>query len=96
MVERADLKIDGFESTKGPFDLGQRLVGADRAFITQRFLGHAGADDVETVERRFVGDRLTLASKGEMIIGDGEGKVLGHLVTIKHGADLERDLSLAT
>ena len=30
-----------------------------------------------------------------MIIGDGEGKVLGHFVTIEHGADLESDFGLA-
>lgn len=70
--QRADLEVDGLEGAEGALDLGQRLVGAHRAYIIDGVEGQAGADHVDAVQRRLLGDGLGFPGEGEVIIGDGE------------------------
>ena len=57
VVDGAHLELDGLEVAEGPLGMGQALVGEDHgAGRGQLGGGHAGADDVEPVERGLGGD----------------------------------------
>ena len=89
------MDIDGLQGAERALDAGEALVGADRRGIVERLLWQAGTHDVDAVERCLGGDRGGLAMEREARVGDDEIEVLGHLVAVDDGADLERDLGLA-
>ena len=91
VVERPDLQIDRLRRAEGALDQGQALVCGDGAGIVEGGGGQAGADNVDAVQRHLGGDRLGLAGDGEAVVGDRQIEVLGHLVPIQRGADLQRD-----
>lgn len=70
---------------------GQVLVGGDHGVIAERGGRHRGAHDIDAVERCFGGDGVGLARERQTGRGDGDVEVLGHLVSIEHGADLQAD-----
>ena len=83
-------RTPGLEGAEGAFHTGQALVGEHRRFGIEGRGGQAGAQHVEAVERRLLGERGLLAHEGQAVVGDRQAKVLGHLAPPQHGADLER------
>jgi hypothetical protein len=65
MVNRAELEIDRLKAAEGVLDLGQALVGPHRLIGGQCGGRHAGAHDVDAVERRLTRNTLFIASKAE-------------------------------
>jgi hypothetical protein len=95
MMDRAHLEVDRLERAEGVLDLGQALVGEHGRRGVQRLGRHAGAQHIETVECRLLGDSTLVAGEAEAVVVDGEREVLGHLASPQHGADLEADRRLA-
>ena len=95
MVDGTDLEIDGLDRAEGPLDAGKALVGGDGIGGGDSLLGDRRANDVEAVERGFLGDVAHFAHGGEAGIGDVDLEVLGHLVATEHLADGDADLVLA-
>ena len=91
MVDGADMQIERFHGAERPFDFGKSLVAAHRLGRVHLLLGHAGADDVDAIERGFGGDRGDVAGELQIVVGDGELEVLGDLAPAKHGSDGQAD-----
>ena len=87
------MDVDGFQRPERALDPGEAFVGADSRGGVERFLRQAGAHDINSVQRRLGGDRRGLAMEREVRLAEVE--VLGHLVPVDDGADLERNRSLA-
>src|SRR6516162_1382731 len=75
--------------------MGKRLVGADGCGIAENPFGQVGADHVEAVKRRLGRDDIGLAAERKGRLADVEFEVLGHLVAVDDGADLEANLVFA-
>ena len=93
--DRTQMDVDGLQGAERALDLGKTFVGADSRGVIERFLRQAGAHDINSVQRRLGRDRRGLAMEREAILADHEVEVLGHLVPVDDGADLERNRSLA-
>ena len=85
------MDVDGLQGAERALDPGEAFVGADGRGVIERFLRQAGAHDIDSVERRLGGDRRRLAMEREARLADDEVEVLGHLVPVDDGADLERN-----
>ncbi|HLY57833.1 MAG TPA: hypothetical protein VKS60_19885 [Stellaceae bacterium] len=95
MSDRADVEVDRFQAPEGAFDAGQILVSLDGFAGPHGLDGQARAHDVDPAEPGFVPDTVGLAPPGEARLTDPDLKVLGHLVSVEHGAGHEADLGLA-
>src|SRR5271165_5606518 len=95
VIDRPDLEIDGLDAAEGALHQAEGFVAAHRGGVVERSGGQAGAHDIDAVEGRLGGDGIGLAGEAEAGVGDVKGKVLGHLVVVEHGADLEPDFGLA-
>ena len=91
MVDGPDMQVDGFHRAECSFDFGKRLVAAHRLGAVHLFFGHAGADDVDAIERRFGGDLFSKSMEGEADVLDSEGEELGHLVLVNHRTHTDSD-----
>ncbi len=89
------MDVDGLQGAERALDLGETFVGADGSRVAERSLRQAGAHDIDAVERRLGGDRRGLAMEREACLADHEVEVLGHLVPVDDGANLERNRGLA-
>ena len=67
------------------------LVRPDGRDGIERFRLKVGAQDIDAVEHGLGVDLLGLALERQIIVGNGDSEVLGHLVVIDHGPDRERD-----
>ena len=56
----------------------------------------AGAQHIKAVQRGFLLDAFGVAFESEAIIADGQLEMFGHFALVKHSADSEADLVLAT
>ena len=95
MMDGPDFEIDGLEAAEGALDAGEVFIGPDGRGGVERFGLEVGAQDIDAVEHGFGVDLFGLARERQIVVGDGDGEVLGHLVVIDHGADRECDLVLA-
>ena len=95
MIDRPDLEIDGLEAAESALHQAEGFVTAHGSRVVENGGGQAGTHDVEAVECRFHGDFIGLSGEAEPGVGNVEGEVLGHLVLVEHGADLEADFSFA-
>ncbi len=106
VVERPDLELGRLEAAEGALHRGQALVGEHGGGRSQRVGRHRGAQDprvrlrrpegrLEAVERRLLGERGLITREAQVLVGDGEAEVLGHLAPAQHGADPKRDRVLA-
>jgi len=91
VVDRAQVQVDGLDRAEVAFDVGELFVGGDRGGGVEALGGHAGADDVDAVQRGLGGDLLDAAGDGQGGVGDLEVEVFGHLVLVDQRAGLERD-----
>src|SRR6516164_11197363 len=89
------MDVDGLERAERLLDLGKRLVGADGCGIAENPFGQVGAHHVEAVKRRLGRDGIGLAAERKGRLADVEFEVLGHLVAVDDGADLEANLVFA-
>src|SRR4051812_26064324 len=80
VVDRPDLEVDGLEGAEGAFHAGQRLVVADRIVGGHVTLFDTGANDVETIERGFLGDLVVAQREVEAGLADRQLEVLGDLL----------------
>src|SRR5246127_3379788 len=95
VIDWSDLEIDRLDAAEGTLDQAEGFVAAHGGGVVESGGGQAGAHDVEAVECRLHGDFIGLSSKAEAGVRNVEGEVLGHLVLVEHGADLEADFSFA-
>ena len=93
--DRPQMDVDGLERAERLLDLGKRLVGADGCGIAENPFGQVGAHHVEAVKRRLGRDDIGLAAERKGRLADVEFEVLGHLVAVDDGADLEANLVFA-
>jgi hypothetical protein len=96
VIDRPDLQVDRLQRAKSALDLGQRLVGTDRLLRRHRRRRNAGTDNVEAVKACLRRDIGVVALPGKGVVSDADVEVLGHLVAVDHGADLEADSRRAT
>jgi hypothetical protein len=68
VVDRADLKLGALEDAEVALDLFELLVGADDVGGVQAFGGDAGAQDVDAIQRGFLGDPFGLALVVEVAV----------------------------
>ena len=78
------LEVHGLVAAKRPLDGGEVFISPYRFLGIELFFGHAGTDDVDPIEGRFLGDAGIVALVGERFLGDGELEMLAHLKAIDH------------
>jgi hypothetical protein len=80
----ADVEIDGLEATESAFDRSKTLVRSDDVIWGQPVVADGRADDIDAIERRFLGNALGVALVAEPIVSDLKPEVLGHVVAAHH------------
>ena len=95
MMDGPDFEIDGLEAAEGALDGCEIFVGPDGGGGIERFGLKVGAQDIDAVEHGLGVDLFGLALERQIIVGDGDGEVFGHLVMVDHRTDRERDFILA-
>src|SRR5664280_2602700 len=92
VVDGAQVQVDALDGAEVAFDPGQGLVGG-HDFGRVHLLGtDGGADDVDPVQGRLGGDLVLVAGEGELVVGDVQPVVLGHLVPADDLPDPDPDL----
>jgi hypothetical protein len=92
VADRAQVQVDRLEAAEVAFHVGQPLVGGDHAGGVQLAGGDAGAEYVDAVQGSFGVDRALVAGVGDVVVGDLQGEVLGHLELAEHPAHPHADL----
>ncbi len=74
------LEFHPLEAAEGALDPAEALVGPDRLLGRDLVGEHVGADHVDAVEGRLLGDARLVALVGETVVGHGSREVFADLV----------------
>lgn len=85
----------GVQAAEDPLDVLQGLGGLHCAAGAEHAGGQTGADHVDPVQGRLIGDLLLVPLPGQALIVDVHGEVLGDLLLVDHFAHREDDQPLA-
>src|SRR5262249_55433412 len=96
MTNGPDLDVDGFHRAKSTLDIAEVLVVAYGAFGGELALGHAGANDIDPVERRLLRDAVSVECKTECVVGDVRADMFCDLVLVDDLADAYADCGFAS
>src|SRR5207237_10315848 len=88
---RPQVQVVGLDVPEVPFHVFEVLVGGDHGGGVQLGGGDGGAQHVEPVQRGLGVDPVLPAGHVQGVIGDGDGEVLGGLVSADHLARLQAD-----
>ena len=89
-------RVDRLEAPEGPLDTTQALVGAHHVLAREPLGRDRGAQHVDAVERGLLLDGVLPAGHHQVIIGDVEIEVLGHLEAVDDPAHRQTDAVGAT
>jgi hypothetical protein len=94
VADGRDVEVE-VEPSKVPPDAGEGLVGGDDLVTLEDVTREIGAQHVDLAAAALGDDPLLVTTKGERVVGDLDGEVLGHLVVVDDDADAQGDLTVA-
>jgi hypothetical protein len=91
VVDRAQVQVVGLDRAEVAFEVGEVFVGGDGGGRVEAGGGHAGADDVDAIQRGFGGDLGLAAADSQGGVGDRGVEVFGHFEFVDRLAEFDPD-----
>jgi len=88
------MQIDSLQTVEGSFHSGETFVTGHNLLARQRFLPHAGADNVNPIQSFFAFDVGRFAFVVKTVVFDAQLKVLAHFVAVENLACAHPDILL--